>query len=43
MGKKMSKRDASRIQSRSAKTGKNKDFSRRAQSAADKRASKGKK
>jgi hypothetical protein len=38
MGKsgKMTKADAARIQSTAAKTGHNKDFARRAQSAADK-------
>jgi len=39
MGKdsKMSKEAAARIQSSAAKTGKNQDFARRAQSAADKK------
>jgi hypothetical protein len=37
MTKKMSKSDSSRIQSHSDKTGKNKDFKSRAQSASDKK------
>ena len=45
MGKKggMDKKAASRIQSSADRTGKGKDFARRAQSAADKSAAKGKK
>jgi hypothetical protein len=34
-GGKMTKADAARIQSKAAKTGRNQDFARRAQSAAD--------